>query len=679
MPTYQSSNTVTFSIYIYDNDGNTITATVSAAPSWVTGYDFTQSILPDGRTEGILSVYGDLSGVAPGTYSITVRSTDGVTPETVRTYPIYVQTINAYSSPSDVPNCKVWMSADGSTPQLETGDYVDEIPNLVPAYAGFKATQVNDFRKPIFVENIVNGYPAWYFGSGSVMRINYPGTADYSQNTERTIIMVAKLDRLPDTTSGVFVQSGSVWVYNPSYSNITTNSSNPIPNDSVNYGNIPGRFLWMFSMWDPQPVTETHNLDDTDIPYFRMLSGYGGSTIPRSYSIMVPRIEVKENMVESWIYLNSSYKNPRVSNTLTSSAGGYSTVPQALDTFVPLNNWNIITVVLENEQGSYVNSLYNNDSLHDVRFAASHSKYPLDRVYINGIRYVEGKSGNRVESDMFIGWNLHGYITELCVFDRKLTNAERQNVENYLAKKYNIPYFVDPAETIESWVPKVVLRFDANSLTASYNTGDKVDSWVPVYVSTSAYLSYSLTQSNPDNQPVFVRDAYNGLSAVVFRGNEWLRSMGLEGTGLEIEQPFAIGIVGSFANGGLFSGGTLSVNPHIFCEMPHNWGIGGSSTEYTLSLATRDQVVVGVFSGNSSLRISGIPLMNNVAVGPDGINILTIGTDGVRPLVGSIYELVIIKSPTERDIILLEQYLAARSFTLMNRADVHADHFVIIK
>lgn len=676
MPTYQSSNTVTFSIYIYDNDGNTITATVSAAPSWVTGYNFTQSILPDGRTEGILRVYGDLSGVAPGTYSITVRSTDGVTPETVRTYPIYVQTINAYSSPSDVPNCKVWMSADGSTPQLETGDYVDEIPNLVPAYSGFKATQVNDLRKPIFVENIVNGYPAWYFGSGSVMRINYPGQADYSQNTERTIIMVAKLDRLPDTTSGVFVQSGSVWVYNPSFSNIKGNLYDPFPNSSINYGNIRGRFLWIFSMWDPQPREETHRANDTDVPYFA-----ASGSAPTSYSILVPRLEVKENQVESWLYLNSSYANPRISNNLTGSIGGYDTVPQPVDTFVPLNDWNIITVVLENETGSYVASGFNPSlsAINDIRFATSHPKYPLDRIYINGVQYMEGKTGNRVESNMFIGWNLRGYIAELCVFDRKLTNAERQNVENYLAKKYNIPYFVDPAETIESWVPKVVLRFDANTLTASYNTGDKVASWVPAYVSTSAYLSYSLTQSNPNNQPIFVRDAYNGLSAVVFRGNEWLRSIGLEGTGLEIEQPFAIGIVGSFARGGLFSGGTLSVNPHIFCEMPHLWGIGGSSTEYTLSLATRDQVVVGVFSGNSSLRVSGIPLMNNVAVGPDGINILTVGTDGVRPLVGSIYELVIIKSPTDRDIILLEQYLAVRSFALMNRADIHADHFVIIK
>lgn len=676
MPTYQSSNTVTFSIYIYDNDGNTITATVSAAPSWVTGYNFTQSILPDGRTEGILRVYGDLSGVAPGTYSITVRSTDGVTPETVRTYPIYVQTINAYSSPSDVPNCKVWMSADGSTPQLETGDYVDEIPNLVPAYSGFKATQVNDFRKPIFVENIVNGYPAWYFGSGSVMRINYPGVADYSQNTQRTIIMVAKLDRLSSTASGVFVQSGSVWVYNPNFSNINNNPYNPYPDASVNYGNIPGRFLWMFSMWDPQPREETHRPDDTDVPYFA-----ASGSAPTSYSVLVPRLEVKENQVESWLYLNSSYANPRVSSNLTGSLGGYNTVPQPVDTFVPLNDWNIITVILENETGSYVASGFNPSlsAIYDIRFAPSHPKYPLDSIYINGVRYMEGKTGNRVESNMFIGWNLRGYIAELCVFDRKLTNAERQNVENYLAKKYNIPYFVDPAETIESWVPKVVLRFDANTLTASYNTGDKVASWVPAYVSTSAYLSYSLTQSNPNNQPIFVRDAYNGLSAVVFRGNEWLRSIGLEGTGLEIEQPFAIGIVGAFARGGLFSGGTLSVNPHIFCEMPHLWGIGGSSTEYTLSLATRDQVVVGVFSGNSSLRVSGIPLMNNVAVGPDGINILTVGTDGVRPLVGSIYELVIIKSPTDRDIILLEQYLAVRSFALMNRADIHADHFVIIK
>lgn len=676
MPTYQSSNTVTFSIYIYDNDGNTITATVSAAPSWVTGYNFTQSILPDGRTEGILRVYGNLSGVAPGTYSITVRSTDGVTPETVRTYPIYVQTINAYSSPSDIPNCKVWMSADGSTPQLETGDYVDEIPNLVPAYSEFKATQVNDFRKPIFVENIVNGYPAWYFGSGSVMRINYPGAADYSQNTERTIIMVAKLDRLPDTTSGVFVQSGSVWVYNPSFSNIKGNLYNPYPDSSINYGNIRGRFLWIFSMWDPQPREETHRPDDTDVPYFA-----ASGSAPTSYSVLVPRLEVKENQVESWLYLNSSYANPRISIDLTGSIGGYNTVPQPIDTFVPLNDWNIITVVLENETGSYVAPGFNPSlsAINDIRFATSHPKYPLDRIYINGVRYMEGKTGNRVESNMFIGWNLRGYIAELCVFDRKLTNAERQNVENYLAKKYNIPYFVDPAETIESWVPKVVLRFDANTLTASYNTGDKVASWVPAYVSTSAYLSYSLTQSNPNNQPIFVRDAYNGLSAVVFRGNEWLRSIGLEGTGLEIEQPFAIGIVGAFARGGLFSGGTLSVNPHIFCEMPHLWGIGGSSTEYTLSLATRDQVVVGVFSGNSSLRVSGIPLMNNVAVGPDGINILTVGTDGVRPLVGSIYELVIIKSPTNRDIILLEQYLAVRSFALMNRADIHADHFVIIK
>ena len=668
MPTYQTGNTVTFSIFIYDNDGNVISATVSAAPSWVTGYTFTQSVLPDGRTEGILSVFGDLSGVTPGTYSITVRSTDGITPETVRTYPIYVQSIDAYSTPADIPNAKIWMSADGSTPNLETGDYVDTIPNLIPAHLNFRARQINEFRKPFFVENAVNGLPAWYFGSGSVMRINYPGAGDYSQNTSRTIIVVTKINRSNSTTENVFVQSGSVYRYNPSYDTARNN-----------FGDIRGRYLWLFSMYNPSPGDDTHNLSDTDVPYFK----FSGTTSVLSYSIMRPFLQVKSNQVEDWIYLNSSYNNPRVANdnrvTYPSGTVGVVSVPQVLDAFIDLTDWSIVTVVLENETGSFVSSLINPTfSSRDVLFDPSHPRYPADSVYINGVKVIDGKSGNRVEANMFLGMNLDGYIAEIAVFDRKLSNAERQNVENYLAKKYNIPYFVDPDEFIEEFSNAVVLRFDANTLTGSLQSGDLVPVWSPAYVKNADFTSYSLLQSTASLQPIFIQDAWNGLSGVVFRGNELMESE-LVSDVVTLSQPFAIGVVGSFASGGIFSVGDGVNNPHVSVVNPHVWIIGGASTEYSMSLAVRDPLIVAHFDYNASLNLNGVPLISNVAVGNDTLTKLRIGTDGIRNLFGTIYEIVVMQNPTRQDLRLLQFYLAARTFNYLNRSDIHAATFSIIK
>jgi len=144
----------------------------------------------------------------------------------------------------------------------------------------------------------------------------------------------------------------------------------------------------------------------------------------------------------------------------------------------------------------------------------------------NGDMYINGVLGNTYDPDQpyiltaariaaysgythAIGdyWNngsyvrsFSGYVGEVLVYNRGLSTAERESVENYLSEKW-----------FGALPPGIAYQLDASDPSTITLDGSKVTDWADA---TGAGVNF--TQGVAAEQPVYVENAINGLPAVQF-------------------------------------------------------------------------------------------------------------------------------------------------------------------
>lgn len=142
--------------------------------------------------------------------------------------------------------------------------------------------------------------------------------------------------------------------------------------------------------------------------------------------------------------------------------------------------------------------------------------------------------GNTISSNSYESYRAQGYIFEVLLFNKKLTDAEHNTVGSYLAAKYSVSYtpsisFNQNYELDSSYSTSTTpsFHFDANFADAVYNgtsvatDGDSVSSWVAKNGSTRFSM---LTAST---QPTYTASrtpssATNTTKGLYFNGAQYL-------------------------------------------------------------------------------------------------------------------------------------------------------------
>lgn len=154
----------------------------------------------------------------------------------------------------------------------------------------------------------------------------------------------------------------------------------------------------------------------------------------------------------------------------------------------------------------------------------------------NGVTFAADafSIGNTIASASWANYQAQGYIFEVLLFNKKLTDAEHNTVGSYLAAKYSASYtpsisFNENYELDSSYSTSVTpsFHFDANFADAIYNgtsvatDGDSVSSWVAKNGSTRFSM---LTAST---QPTYTASrtpssATNTTKGLYFNGSQYL-------------------------------------------------------------------------------------------------------------------------------------------------------------
>lgn len=142
--------------------------------------------------------------------------------------------------------------------------------------------------------------------------------------------------------------------------------------------------------------------------------------------------------------------------------------------------------------------------------------------------------GNTINSSSYANYRAQGYVFEVLLFNKKLTEAEHNTVGTYLAAKYSANYvpsisFSETYELDSSYSTSVTpgFHFDANFADSIYSgtsvatDGDSVSSWV------ARDLSTRLSMSTASTQPTYVASrtpssATNASKGLYFNGSQYL-------------------------------------------------------------------------------------------------------------------------------------------------------------
>jgi uncharacterized repeat protein (TIGR01451 family) len=111
---------------------------------------------------------------------------------------------------------------------------------------------------------------------------------------------------------------------------------------------------------------------------------------------------------------------------------------------------------------------------------------------------------------------LEGDMAELLVFDRVLTAAEQRQIGRYLAAKYDIETGYSP-ELLPGGVDDPVLWLAARHVTTATN-GQPIATWYDL-----SGHGHNVVQATTGIRPTYAIDLFNGLPAMRFDGNDYLR------------------------------------------------------------------------------------------------------------------------------------------------------------
>ena len=150
-------------------------------------------------------------------------------------------------------------------------------------------------------------------------------------------------------------------------------------------------------------------------------------------------------------------------------------------------------------------------------------------VFVNGTNVVSGTIGTDPLTSIVVGNRTggsgspyRGHLCEFIIFNSSLSTSQRQQVENYLGRKWGIypvipnthpykltPLYSQPFSPID--VPGCALWLDAADNSTLSLSGSTVTNW--------ADKSGTGLTSTPSGSPTIVTNALNGLSAVSFNGS----------------------------------------------------------------------------------------------------------------------------------------------------------------
>ena len=256
-----------------------------------------------------------------------------------------------------------------------------------------------------------------------------------------------------------------------------------------------------------------------------------------------------------------------------------------------------------------------------------------------------------------------GDIAELIVYNRALSDTERQTVEEYLRLKYGIP--TDTPAT----VPNLRLWLDAGRLTG-LSSGDPVTTWVD-----AGPAGFVAAQSSPPFQPTYQSNVVYGHSVVRFDGsndhliiNNSVVSGSTNRTVFVVARPNLIDNKAFIDLGnGSTLGGAFMITPEYAVR------INGGNRRWQPAAPTAAPAVLAVqldgsttndlaaWLNGSSLAMTGTSLATINTGGNTTIGGYTAVPTGFHSLAGDIAEIVVYDravSSTERQGV--EQYLAAK-------------------
>jgi hypothetical protein len=150
-------------------------------------------------------------------------------------------------------------------------------------------------------------------------------------------------------------------------------------------------------------------------------------------------------------------------------------------------------------------------------------------------------------------WN--GYIFEIIIFDRQLTNTEQQTVENYLMNKYAPPVQLPNDTTLTTFCP-VTIKPKGYYASYSWNTGEQIDS---IIVQESG--TYYITTTD-----IFGRTSIDSINVLFPNINLDSLYLLCQNDSLIIEIPLNPGLYSFLWNNG-------STNPFIVIKNPGQYWI----------------------------------------------------------------------------------------------------------
>ena len=170
------------------------------------------------------------------------------------------------------------------------------------------------------------------------------------------------------------------------------------------------------------------------------------------------------------------------------------------------------------------------------------------------------------------GWHTTGSYSEVILFDGVLTTAQRQQVDGYLAKKWNLQGNLPGTHSFATIPPTSALPFTPAGLPGCTIWLDGADVSTFIFSSGSNIASWrdkasGLYASNTTvgNQPSYAPASQNGLSTVFFDATAGLKRLDLPAFSFGTTSRSAFFVMKNIASTN-FSGSVLGGYPHWFWD-----------------------------------------------------------------------------------------------------------------
>ncbi len=151
-----------------------------------------------------------------------------------------------------------------------------------------------------------------------------------------------------------------------------------------------------------------------------------------------------------------------------------------------------------------------------------------------GTPHIFGGAENNpaIYTNLYLGWNViwgrpwKGQIAEIIAFDNRLSQTDRNAVNQYLADKYGIAGVSYPAPDTLPVTDGLEMWLNANNLGFDIENGDPVTSWTDSSGKDIVVNRDGLVFGGPPTFQTNAPGVFNGQSTVYFPGNTYIHTAG---------------------------------------------------------------------------------------------------------------------------------------------------------